>query len=478
MLQTRKDLLQAHQLMTRRAALALLRAEPDPPDQPLRRLNVGAFSSLLVAAVVAAVFGIWGLVAPGDASGLTAPGTLLIDKETGTPYVPCGHGKLCPVVNYASARLVLGTASPNQREVTQTSLARYPQGPEVGIPGLPPLPSPSLLVGQPWSVCVHTSYSGLTQAGRTVTTLVGGERVGGRPVSAQDALLVSAAGHDWVIWDGERMLVPLPQQAAILTALDFNFVQRSPQPVPVSWLDAFSQQGHDFTPPPVTGFGAKVAHGPAGGPASIGQVFVTSPGGPQYYVLTRQGLLPVTETEARLLDAIPGQVSQGTVTTAQAATHHGQESADGMPLSMPHLADNTLSPGTPLCVVYSGPATTGPVDAQVTVGGRLPSGGITVTGGTYVNQIVMGPGSAALVGMVAGLPPRSASGVPSGQRPDITSYFLVTGGVRYGLSSAKVAAVLGYDLARQQTLVPASVVGLIPLGPAFDPSTASRRVSG
>ena len=135
MLQTRKDLLQAHRLMTRRAALALLQAEPDPPDQPLRRLNVGAFCSVLVAGIVAAVFGIWGLVAPGQAGGLTAPDSLLIDQATGTPYIPCQHGKLCPVLNYASARLALNTTTPNQRSVSQASLARYPRGPEIGIAG-------------------------------------------------------------------------------------------------------------------------------------------------------------------------------------------------------------------------------------------------------------------------------------------------------------------------------------------------------
>src|SRR5437762_1433945 len=122
MSQTRKDLLQAHRLMTRRAALALLQAEPDPPDQPLRRLNVGVFSSVLVAVIAAAIFGIWGLIAPGNAGGLTAAGTLLIEKSTGTPYVPCLHGKLCPAVNYASARLALGATAPKQRDVTQASL--------------------------------------------------------------------------------------------------------------------------------------------------------------------------------------------------------------------------------------------------------------------------------------------------------------------------------------------------------------------
>ena len=128
-MQTRRDLLQAHRLMTQRAALALLQAEPDPPDQPLRRLNVGLISSVLVAVIVAAAFGVWGLLAPGDAQGLTSAGTLIIDSQTGTSYIWCDHHKLCPVVNYASARLALGSSAPDQRTVSQASLARYPAGP-------------------------------------------------------------------------------------------------------------------------------------------------------------------------------------------------------------------------------------------------------------------------------------------------------------------------------------------------------------
>jgi ESX secretion system ATPase EccB len=472
MSQTRKDLLQAHRLMTRRAALALLQAEPDPPDQPLRRLNVGVFSSVLVAGIVAAVFGIWGLIAPGHAGGLTAPDSLLIDKATGTAFVPCQHGRLCPAVNYASARLALNTTAPNQREVSQASLDRYPRGPEIGIQGLPPLPAPGMLAGQPWSVCVQTEYSQATLASRTVTTLVAGQRVGGRPMSGNGALVVASGGEDWLVWNGERMLIPPARQQAILTAL--NFVQAAEQ-VPLSWLDAFAQ-GPDFAPPAIPGFGRAVDRGPAGSPARIGQVFVTSPGAAQYYVLTRQGLAPVTVTEAKLLDAIPGQLPQGTVTTAQAASHHGSLSADGMPLTMPVPADRNVSPRAPLCVVYSGPAATGPLSGRVTVGGRVPAGGLATTAGTYVNRIVMKPGSAALAAVVPALPaPSSAS---AGQRPEVTSYFLVTGGVRYGLASPGVAAVLGYNLPAQRTLVPASVVDLIPQGPALDPAAARDRISG
>src|SRR5579875_2588931 len=199
-MQNRKDLLQAHRLMTQRAALALLQAEPDPPDRPLRRLNIGVFSSVLVAVIVVAVFGIWGLISPGKATGLDAPGTLIIDNQTATSYVWCGK-RLCPVVNYASARLALDTTTPNQISVNQSSLTGYARGPLIGIPGLPQdLPGSSLLVGAPWSVCVQSVTSPGTLSRHQVTTLVGGHRVGGQALSPAKALLVQAGGSQWLIW--------------------------------------------------------------------------------------------------------------------------------------------------------------------------------------------------------------------------------------------------------------------------------------
>ena len=56
-----------------------------------------------------------------------------------------------------SSDLALDTATPDQRTVTQASLAQFQRGPMLGIPGLPePLPDPDELAGQPWSVCVQT----------------------------------------------------------------------------------------------------------------------------------------------------------------------------------------------------------------------------------------------------------------------------------------------------------------------------------
>ena len=106
------------------------------------------------------------------------------------------------------------------------------------------------------------------------------------------------------------------------------------------------------------------------------------------------------------------------------------------------------------------------------MGGTVPSGGLQAAGAGGLTQIALPPGTAALAGSVPG---------PSGPAPAsgqaVTSYFLVTGGRRYGLASPAVAAILGYRLS-QRTLVPAGVIDLIPLGSALDPAMAKRLATG
>ena len=55
----------------------------------------------------------------------------------------------------------------------------------------------------------------------------------------------------------------------------------------------------------------------------------------------------------------------------------------------------------------------------------------------------------------------------------MTSYFLVTGATRYALSSQSVAAVLGYNLNSQATVLPAAILDLLPSGPALNPNAAT-----
>ena len=144
----------------------------------MRRLNIGTFASILVGVIVTGIFFIWGLLGHGGGTLSNQGGTLIIDKQSGQSYVFCEQGKdVCPEVNYASALLDLQSTSVNQQTVSQAALAKYPRGPLLGIPGLPPLPDASLLTKQPWSVCTQTAVGVSGQ--QTTTDLSVGMATGG-----------------------------------------------------------------------------------------------------------------------------------------------------------------------------------------------------------------------------------------------------------------------------------------------------------
>src|SRR5215472_780800 len=208
--------------MTQRMSQALLCGEPDSRNRPLRRMYAASACSVLLAVIAAGVFAALGLFLPGSAqvTGLNKPGTLVVDTDTATAFVPCVGGELCPAVNLASALLALDSPGATRRvTVTTAQLAGYAIGPAVGIAGLPPvLPAASALVRGPWSVCA---------AGGS-TVLVGGVSTRGRALGPSDAALVSAHGGEWLLWDSTRL--------AIQPAVAQTLFGAGPVSVPQAWL--------------------------------------------------------------------------------------------------------------------------------------------------------------------------------------------------------------------------------------------------
>jgi Type VII secretion system ESX-1, transport TM domain B len=69
----RRDLLQAHRLMTHRMSQALLCGEPDSRNRPLRRMYTASAAAILLGVIAASVFGVLGLLRPGRVPGWTSP---------------------------------------------------------------------------------------------------------------------------------------------------------------------------------------------------------------------------------------------------------------------------------------------------------------------------------------------------------------------------------------------------------------------
>ena len=213
----------------------------------------------------------------------------------------------------------------------------------------------------------------------------------------------------------------------------------------------------------------------AGAPTSVGDVLEATGAGPDssYYVSLADGVAPITAVEAALLSGIPGrtQTAPRRVSTAEVNSAHqsaGRLGSGDLPATRPTLAD---AGGTPVCVQDVDPGGVVSDLPAISVGGAPLSVTTSTTnagssrqqtdsGRPTVDQVVVAAGSAALVQRLA------ADGTPA------AGQFLVTdAGRRYALAGDSVATALGYAGA-PATGVPASVLDLIPSGPALDPAKA------
>jgi len=473
--QTRRDQLQAYRFVTTRVQSALLHGEPDAAETPMRRIGIAMFSGIMVAVLVAAGFGIYGLLKPGAKEGWKAPGTLVVEKETGTRYVYIAQdGALHPVLNYASARLILNTADIAVKYFSRNSLADAPRGLARGIQGLPDsLPSPNGLVTGPWTVCSRPPLQDRTVASMTVSVRYPPT---GQHIDASHAVLVRTRSDTFLLWDDHQLRITSP---SALDALHYN--RNAALQVAETWVNSVPP-GPDLHAVKVPGVG-QPAPAVAGSAATIGQVYRV-PGAnnvsTQYWVALKDGLALTTETDAYLLIgdadiklAYGGQNSHFIdITSADvfAATKSKDSAATGgFPATVPVQVDPTQSEGQVVCAAYAD--TTG-ASTRVTVAltGQVPGARPQTSLPFSVNddtasQVVLPPGTAAVV-----------RALPQDNQPT-DSFFLVTdAGGKYPVPSRGVLDILGYRNV-QITPVPSGILNLIPTGPALDPATANQEAA-
>ena len=221
----------AHYFWSRRNAAALshhgVRMEYDPEQRRSAALILGFTFAILAVALMF-------ILSWFKPAGQVGTSPILADRDTGAIYVLV-DGRLHPALNLISARLVAGEAK-NPTFVKAAELAKYPNGPTVGIVGAPsamPLRTAGL---SQWAVCdtapAATSTSSAAAA-PVVTGIAGGLTVGQRsaPLHMPDAILAGHAGKTYVVWDGHRSEIDLSNKAV---ALALGVDSSAPPPVPLS----------------------------------------------------------------------------------------------------------------------------------------------------------------------------------------------------------------------------------------------------
>jgi type VII secretion protein EccB len=473
-MRTRNEQVQAHRFVTRRIVSALLIGDPETTDQPMRRLGMAIIGSVMVATIALAGIGVYGLLFPGG--GKPAAGSIVIERESGSLFVYL-NGQLHPVLNIASARLVIGSASPTITTAAASSLRDLPRGVTVGISGAPSeLPDKKALVGLPWQACDGPSSTGSLERASSVvagTVLPGGSDLG------DDGILVSSSGTTYLVWHAHRLAV---SGNSVLAAL--NLTTSQPVKVDDVLINAIPP-GPNLQKPTISGAGGKSSKSAGGAQLTIGRVYQV---GQTFYVALKDGLAPISKVTAQLLSSNATSIQTLTadaIGTASSGTTHFDP--DNWPPTVPNIR-SVESTTVTTCVSYQ--RGTDDINQRVGVStyDQLPDllsanteGAASavhinsIDGVQTASRVILAGGHGALV---RDLP-------HPGVNATISTYLVTDQGVKYPLGAATqssgTAPSSGNQASAQDSLgyagvtptpIDSSLLALIPTGPELDSADA------
>ncbi|WP_240136602.1 type VII secretion protein EccB [Streptomyces sp. MUM 178J] len=467
-MQSKRDQVQAHMFVMGRLTTAMLRGDPDAPESPQGRTNRGVAIGVVIAVLLSAGAFVLGLFKPGTQDSWKEPGTLVVNKDTGSRYLYL-DGRLRPVRNYSSARLLAGVDM-TVVSVGSRSLAGVPHGAPVGISGAPDaLPAANGLDTGPWQVCSGTA------SGSVTTVLAVGAPADGAGLSTAQALAVTGPDKaDYLIWRGSRLR--LDDERGASRSLGYDATPRVK--VSSAFLNSVPA-GPDLSPPSVPGRGGK---GPdlGGLDTRIGQVFqVTAPGSKaRYYLLRREGLVPLTATGAALVLGDPDTRKKAYADGTPTARQLGADALDGhtagsrttdladMPEAPPKAVE--LEPEQTACVRVQGGGTGTGTRVSVALSPRSGLGpaaqpapeGLTPAC-VPVDRITVRAGGGALVHALG------AGGGAVGK----TVYLVTDSGMKYRIATEEGLAALGYGAGQARGL-PSPLLAMLPTGPDLSPEAA------
>ena len=283
---SKKDLVEAHAFNRRRLITAFVSGAPGGREVEPVRYGRTLVGGLVLAGLVVVGAAVSPLLRPGLPKDWQENG-LVVGKETGSRFVAY-KGTLFPVINTASARLVVGTEGKFEvNYVPEKEIAKQRQGATIGIPGAPDLlPAKSSLIQTGWSACTNTR--GDLKVGIVPEPQVSPSATGAYRVATQDGK------QSYVITGDHKYPVPsgaVGNQALRALGLDGEELR----PAPGLWLDLIPT-GSPLTPFPVKGQGGKV---------DTGSPELDTVGTPvrlegRSYVLGREGLLPLSDFASTL----------------------------------------------------------------------------------------------------------------------------------------------------------------------------------
>lgn len=406
---------QKHQLD--RLTSALVHGDPDALEAPHRRYVRALFGGCVLALVALLGVAAWAAFSSNGSTAWQQPGTLILDEDSGSRFVLL-DGRLRPVLNVASARLILGDRW-HVVAVSGTTLRDVPRGAPIGIPGAPDeVPQPADRVV--WQACA---------ASEGVSLLIGGQAL---PITepADAGVLVTDGSQRWLLLDGVR------HQLSAVGSQALGADDLTPSPVPTAWLNLLPT-GDPLAAPSVPASTETVRVGaaliPVGTPVQAEQ---------SQYTVVPGGLEPLTTLQWLLVRAdtkspAPVQISLADAATAPKILLQLRRPPASLPADPPHVI--APKPGQAPCLEVTPAKQIGHVTLAFA---PARAAGIEVRGGCLVAP--------------APVDPRTGAGA-----------VLVTAeGRTYPVGGGDALRALGLDVGRV-AVVPPPLLALLPRGPAL-----------
>lgn len=427
---TKKDLIEAQGFSRRRLLSAFTGGAPGgkelDPAKPLRAVIAGVALTAMV--ILGGVF--YGLVRPGLPQGWE-DNRLVLVSDTGARYLTVG-GELHPVINTASARLLVPAGDFSVISTDQATVADITVAGTIGIVGAPDdLPKPDALLSDGWTACVAGGgQTAIALRERPIATTAPLE---GTVVSLDDDLFVVAGGY--------RYAVDADEANAVLRAAGLG--GSAPIGVDGRWLNLF-QPGADLAPLSVEKAGSKVD-----GTSLVAGAVVHADGQPEserYIVLANGELARLTplayqlqllgNSAGEVVDVSPTEIADLPTATEPAG------GADWPADVLTPVADDRVP--CALSAVADGVATTTLATA--------PAADVTTASARSIGVDV---GAGSLV--------RSGAGAPA---------FLIDGsGTSYAVSTTDSLERLGYA-ADDVAPIGSGWLDFLPTGPELSPEAA------
>jgi type VII secretion protein EccB len=287
-----------YRLLVRRLEHALMRADSRMIHDPMR----GQMRALLIGAVIAVLIcggaGVLAFFRPTPNFGNS---TIMLSKSNSTLFVRIGD-HLHPVLNLASARLIVGKSDP-PKQVDDKFLNTVPLGPTVGIVGAPSsINGGDDMVTSSWAVCDSTQLPSVTEQARASsveTTVLANDPVLSdniRAVSPEQTILTRVGATTYLVYNGVRAAIN-PADPTLRNALRLG--DSEIRAVSPGLLNSFPLVD-PIVPVDIQGVGEPTSYLPETYP--VGSILKTADSrGAQLYVVLREGLQPISAVTADII---------------------------------------------------------------------------------------------------------------------------------------------------------------------------------